>query len=134
MDMTDPRLAFPKPEPRRRTKGRKDRVERVVRQSVRAQCVERDHDCRLGAWFWRDDFSVEVWGSECRGESEWAHLKGHRRSQTRGQAPEARHTTTHSLMLCTRHHGMEERGRLIVTPLTPRGCDGPLRFEVKEGR
>ena len=118
----------PKPESRKRTKGRKDRTERAVRQSVRAQCVERDGDCRVDSFVGDER---PKYPGPCGGASEWAHRKGHRRSQTRGQAPEIRHTTTHSLMLCTRHHQMEERGELVVKPLTDRGCDGPLRFEVK---
>ena len=127
-----PRQAQPKPEPRTRTKGRKTRQEQAVKTSVRAQCVVRDGVCRAH-WFERDlhgdtldalcflDFS-------CDGPSEWAHLRGHRRSTTRGQPPERRHTTQHSVMLCRHHHRMEEAGQLIITAHTRYGCDGPLRF------
>lgn len=117
--------------PSRKTlKGRKARHERAVKQNVRALCVRRDGVCRLGAAFWSDDIAREAWPPACAGPSEWAHLAGYRRSQTRGMAAESRHTTTYSLMLCKRHHGMEERGELKVIYLSDRGCDGPLRFTV----
>jgi hypothetical protein len=129
-------LALPKGEPRKRVKARKQRAERAVKQSVRAACVERDGLCRVTKKLWRfvDTYhptaNLVEW--RCGGiASEWAHLAGHRRSQTRGQAPERRHTTKHSLILCTRHHAMEESGQLRVVYLSARGCDGPLRFEVK---
>jgi hypothetical protein len=121
-------LAIPKGRTRQQVKGRKQRAERAVKQSVRAACVERDGFCAAGR------LSRHVLGHGtcmCVGWSEWAHLKGHRRSQTRGQASDIRHTTKHSLMLCTRHHAMEEAGVLRVVYLSARGCDGPIRFEVK---
>lgn len=40
-----PGLAIPKPEPRKRTKGRRVRNEARVKKSVRAQTVERDGHC-----------------------------------------------------------------------------------------
>ena len=123
-------VACPKPEPRKRTKARKARAEGTVRTSVRALCVERDHACRLGSAFWKDEIDRPLWPPVCDGPSEWAHLAGHRRSQTRGQAPEQRHDSRHSLMLCRRHHRQEERGTLRITYLTNRGCDGPLKFKV----
>lgn len=116
-----------KPEPRQQIKRRKIRKERVVATRVRAQCVDRDGFCRLAAAYWGDDIPRALWPHSCVGPSEWAHL--HRRSQTRGQAPERRHTTTHSLMLCRWLHQMEEAGQLRVIALTARGCDGPVRFQ-----
>jgi hypothetical protein len=107
--------ALPKGTPRKRVKGRKQRAERAVKQSVRAACVERDGRCRMS-------------GEDCDGPSEWAHLAGYRRSQTRGMGPEERHDTRTSLMLCRRHHAMEERGELRVTFFTLDGCDGPLHI------
>jgi hypothetical protein len=107
---------IPKPTPRKRVKGRKQRAERAVKQSVRAACVERDGGCRAATW-------------TCSGPLEWAHLV--RRSLTRGESPERRHNTATSLMLCRFHHQQEEAGRLKVFALTDEGCDGPLRFEVK---
>lgn len=122
-------IGFPKGPTRKTLKGRKTRAEAKVKRSVRAACVERDGYCRMGSWAEGD---VGGWFTAmCSGKSEWAHRAGHRRSQTRGQAPAVRHTTKHSLMLCTRHHAMEEAGKLMVVYLTARGCDGPLRFEVK---
>ena len=125
-------LAYPKPEPRRRTKARRQRAEAAVKRDVRAHCVSRDGSCRIGARYWADEFSREVWAELCSvGASEWCHLLGHRRSQTRGQAPADRHDTRHTLILCRRHHTLEERGRLLVTYQTSAGCDGPLTFTVK---
>jgi hypothetical protein len=125
-------LAHPKGPTRKRIKGRKTRQERAVTQSVRAQCVERDGHCRLGRFGWSDVYTPAAWLHVCVGPSEWAHVRGHRRSQTRGQAAFRRHTTKHSLMLCQRHHGMEERGELQVGYITDRGCDGPLSFTIGE--
>jgi hypothetical protein len=123
-------LAYPKGERRQTRKGRQQRQEVAVKRSVRAACVERDGFCRLGDWEQNPDdwHSDALEGNGCDGRSEWAHLAGHRRSQTRGQAPERRHTTARSLMLCRRHHTQEERGELKITYQTERGCDGPLRF------
>ncbi len=127
-------IGFPKPEKRRTTKGRKTRAESKVKQSVRAACVERDGHCRVHSQHEQfDDEKPEFfWLWTCSMVSQWAHLAGHRRSQTMRQAPERRHTTKHSLMLCQRHHSMEEAGILRVVYLSARGCDGPLRFEVKK--
>lgn len=94
------RKPIAKPEPRTRVKGRKDRAETKVKQSVRAKCVERDGDCR----FHQRSAELTHLVGECQGESEWAHLGEKRRAKTRGMAPEARHTTAGSLMLCTAHH------------------------------
>lgn len=123
-----------KPEPRTRTKGRKDRAEAKVKQSIRQQCVERDGDCRMAAARFDDDLPRELYPHRCTTQAEWAHLRGHRRSQTRGQAPERRHTTQHSLMFCQALHALEEAGRLTVTYLSDRGCDGPLRFTLMSTR
>jgi hypothetical protein len=108
-------LAQPKGRTRKRVKARKQRAERAVKQSVRAACVERDGRCRMSS-------------EDCEGPSEWAHLAGYRRSQTRCMDPETRHDTRTSLMLCRRHHAMEERGALRVTFFTLDGCDGPLHI------
>lgn len=62
----------------------------------------------------------------CQGVSEWAHYL--KRFQTRKQAPEMRHTTGGSLMLCTRHHRAFDEHRLQIEVLTAAGCDGPLAF------
>jgi hypothetical protein len=41
---------IPKPEPRKRVKGRKQRLESRVIKAVRALCVTRDGDCRIANW------------------------------------------------------------------------------------
>ena len=138
--VADPHARTAPPKPRRVTaqtrRRRKATRERPVRNTVREACVERDGHCAVWRWQADDDFDVgdrgyivDFW---CDGPSEWAHLRGHRRSQTRNMAPERRHTTTHSLMLCHTHHAMEEQGRLRVRYLTDQGCDGPIQFTVKE--
>lgn len=115
-------VACPKPEPRKRVKGRKDRAETKVQQFVRAQCVERDGGCRLG----KDDAAHGY--AVCRGESEWAHLGTMRRARTRGLAPEVRHTVKGSLMLCTKHHQQYDAGVLRILVSTREGANGPLEF------
>lgn len=119
-----------KPEKRKTSKGRKYRSETKQKQSVRAQCVVRDGDCAVIAitgarWLDAVEPSLVL---ECRGESEWTHMHSRRRAQTRGQAPEARHDTAHSLMLCTLHHQSYDAHKLKITALTRKGADGPLKF------
>lgn len=111
--------ACPKPEPLKRTKRRKLHVEALVKQKVRALCVERDGDCRLHG----------AAGFTCSGESEWAHLGEKKRARTRGMKPEQRHTTAGSLMLCTGHHRAYDAGALRIEILTMAGADGLLRFQ-----
>ncbi len=113
--------AFPKGPTRKTLKGRKQRAERTVIQRVRALVSDRDGLCRLAN-------ALETL-TQCDGLSEWAHLAGFRRSQTRGLPAERRHAMQHTVMLCTRHHGMEERGELRVYAQEPRmGANGSLRF------
>ena len=121
--------ACPKSEPRKKAKARGKRAEQKVEQSVRAACVLRDGDCRVGSILNR---LFVLTFCRCGGESEWAHLGDQRRFKTRGQEPEARHTTTGSLMLCTEHHQDYDQHRLEIEPLTESGADGTLRF-VKGG-
>ncbi len=118
---------------RKALKGKKDRNAKKVEKSVRAQCEERDGSCRVGSTLamMGDDRASLTQIGECRGESEWAHLGEKTRAKTRNQAPEVRHTTAGSAMLCTRHHARydgRERPRLLIEALTKRGADGPLRF------
>lgn len=129
-------MPFPKPEPRSRVKRRARREAAAVVKDVRAQCVERDDYCRL-ARDSRDETGLSC--ATCRPEwgdrvevSEWAHLHSHRRSKTRGQAPEARHTTQGSLMLCRSAHQAYDAHRLEIEPLTDAGCDGPIVARWKE--
>lgn len=110
----------PKPEPRRRVRNRARRHEQAVKQDVRAAVETRDGYCRVGQM--RRDYT------DCAGPSQWAHLDGHRRSETRGMKAEARHTTAASAMLCQRHHELEETGRLSLVALDDRGADGALQL------
>jgi len=119
MDMTSSAYACPKPEPRKRTKGRKGREESKVKRVVRAACVERDGYCLV--------LKLDLPG--CGGPSEWAHFAGHRRSETRGMAPERRHDTRFSGMLCRRHHKAEEANRFRVVYHTAKYADGPVSWE-----
>jgi hypothetical protein len=120
--------------PRRIRPRRTPKAERQQIEAVRAQCVERDGDCRATGFYfdgeqWRTDerLSQEQRGP-CYGDSEWAHMHARRRSKTRGMAPEYRHDTAHSLMLCHKHHEDYDAKRLIITAITRRGADGPLKF------
>ena len=125
-------LSLPKGRTRRQVKARRGRAEAKVEKAVRAACVARDGYCRG-----RHPSSVCTDGRlacEWTGPSEWAHLPIKRRSKTRGQAPEIRHTTADSLMLCKQHHDALDgrtRPRLTIEPLTDRGADGPLRFTFR---
>lgn len=117
--------ACPKPEPRKRTKGRADRAESKVAQQVRAECVARDGDCRLN-----DRCLVALFGA-CSGDSEWAHMHDKRRSKTRGMAPKERHASESSLMLCSRHHARydgRECPRIDIQPASSAGAAGRLGF------
>lgn len=108
---------------RAQLKAAKDRLEARVKKSVRAICVDRDGHCRAG-------LHVQT---PCAGESQWAHMHEKRRSKTRGQAPEARHMTEWSLMLCRTHHDAYDgrtRPRLFITALTEHGADGMLAMEI----
>lgn len=132
MDMTARSgLALPKGEPRRRVQGRQQRAEAKVKRAVRAACVRRDFDCRICDWdqnpddLHSDDLDTETFSRDI---SEWAHMHVRRRSQTRGEAPEKRHTTAGSLMLCRFHHQEYDAHRLRITALSRKGCNGPLRF------
>ena len=121
-------IACPKPEPRKRVKARRTRQAAKVVKSVRAQCVKRDGFCRMASWP-SDVLDVFTY---CYGPSEWAHLAEKRRSKTRGQAPEVRHTTAGSLMLCRGHHNAYDRAHTLkIVSLTVQGANGPLRFEVR---
>ena len=119
---------------RRLVKGRKTRAAAKVVTSVRAQCVERDGYCRMSRWYSIDGEDNYARGVDtfCSGPSEWAHVGEHTRAKTRGMAPERRHTTAGSLMLCRRHHHDLDAHRITVDALTAAGADGPLRFALVE--
>jgi len=113
------KLAQPKGRTRKSLKAAKDRVEMKVIKRVRAKCVVRDGFCRLMGM------------GPCQGVSEWAHMHAKRRSQTRGKAPELRHTTSESFMACTSHHAWYDAHKITVEPLTDRGADGPMSARVR---
>jgi hypothetical protein len=106
-------IALAKPEPRKRVKARKQRHAAKVVKSIRHQCVLRDGSCRL-KWQ-RDDWTdMPSCALACSGAPEWAHLGDKKRFKTRGQAPEIRHTTAGSLMLCKKHHQEYDSGRMAI--------------------
>lgn len=121
-------------------KGRKTRAEAKVKKAVRAACVLRDGYCRFNffsplSWAVTGQCDVtdrKPYPHRCVGPSEWAHLGAKKRARTRGMAPEVRHTTAHSAMLCRQAHRDYDAGRLRITALTRRGADGPLKFTRKK--
>ena len=104
--------------PRRLVKAKKDRVEALRIQLVRALCVQRDGYCRCG----KDCVRF------CVGKSEWAHFGRWKRAHTRNQAPEDRHCTEGSLMLCEGCHRSYDHGDLRIRALSTDGCNGELEF------
>lgn len=131
----------PQPKPaktRRQLKARQDRQEAQIKRLVRAAVVVRDGTCRLLAAELSAVHDVVLYPNvdrhRCAGNpGEWAHFGDKRRSRTRGQAPEIRHTTAGSLMLCKTAHEAYEAGRLRITALTRNGCDGRLKFALAKG-
>lgn len=102
---------------RKQVKSAKARAEAKVIKAVRAACVERDQGCRLAGHF-----------GVCQGQISWCHMEGKRRHQTRNMAPEERHGTAWTVMLCGRHAEMEERHQIRSEYLTDKGADGLMRF------
>ena len=133
---------IPKPEPIARTKRRRQRQEAAVIRDVRRRCVERDGYCRLLTDYVRElglitgpQQLARGFGGACHGESQWCHFGDLKRAKTRKQAPERRHTTRGSLMLCAAHHQdgplAYDRGTLRIEALSKElGCDGPLVFSA----
>lgn len=117
-----PDLALPKGPTRQRLKGRRDRAEAAVQKAVRAKCVERDGLCRINGGL---GVAVPL------GQSEHAHMHVARKSKTRNQAPEIRHSTKTSLMLCAVHHRLYDAKELTIDALTDQGADGPLTFSYR---
>ena len=115
---------------RARVKRRASKAEAVIKKHVRAECVERDGACRIGDWEMNPDdlHDDDLEHDPCDGRSEWAHLGEKKRFKTRGQAPDVRHTTAGSLMLCRHHHGRYDAGKLAITG----SADGVLEFWIKE--
>lgn len=135
----------PQPKPsktRRQLKARQARQETQIKKLTRAACVVRDGDCRLlqaefllyECSMGRVDYLASPWHAHnCDAPYEWAHFGDKRRSRTRGQAAEIRHTTAGSLMLCKSAHEAYDAGRLKITALTRHGCDGRLKFALAKG-
>ena len=116
-----------KPGPTARSRASRKRKDDAYALKIRAKCVERDGMCR----YWMDTYERCFVAIECSGPSEWAHMRGSTRAETRGMAPENRHSTTTSLMLCREHHNFYDgrrRPRLKIRPVTDRGADGPLEY------
>ncbi len=140
-------LTYTKPRPRQvrkpkgptaRARAKRRRAEKPVADDVRARCVLRDGYCRARATSTKpygDVLTVEVFMHVCEGSSQWAHLRGSTRAETRGMKPEQRHTTRGTLMLCQWLHDRYDgraHPRLNIEALTDRGADGPLRFTMGE--
>ena len=125
-------LRFPKGETRKAEKARNDRAEAMQKRAVRRMVAGRDGYCRLARVVRRDLGDEREVAALCGGTSEWAHLEDRRRSRTVGEAPEARHTTAGTAMLCRDHHQLYDRHRIQITMLSRYGADGPMRF--REGR
>jgi hypothetical protein len=96
--------------------AKRQRAEAKVIRSVRAEVAARDGFCRL---------ACQGLGP-CQGVSEWCHFGASKRFRTRGMAADVRHSTSGSLMLCSRHHRMYDRHEFDLQALTDRLCDGPL--------
>lgn len=123
----------PKPRTRRQVKAKKDRSEDKTKRIVRALCVERDGDCRLGDWEQNPDdwHSDSLEGDACEGPSQWCHMKHKSRAKTRGQSPQIRHTTADSFMACQKHHAQydgRQTPRLFIFAFTDLGADAMLSF------
>jgi len=110
---------IPKPEPLKTVRARKKRLEAKALQKARAECVSRDFYCRV---------SAATFLGPCSGPSEFAHLPSHRRSKTRGQAPEDRHDSRYAMMACKLHHVLLDTHRYSLEAVHPTvGAWGPLR-------
>lgn len=117
------RCASPKPAKgsAKREKARARRQEAAHGKMVREKCVVRDGYCAIDK---RADAITQLL-MPCGGPSEWAHVEEHRRCNTRGQAPEVRHTTAGSGMLCRKHHRAYDAHEFDFR-LCAEGMNGPL--------
>ena len=135
MPSSPPRLAssfdgfkFKKGPTRAERKGSLGYRERQIIQRNRAHCERRDGDCRIGYW---GDTAVALFG-ECFGTPEWNHFR--RRSKSRGEPPEERHSTEVTGMLCGRHHDMVDEHEIDFDYLTEKRADGLMAFWNDIGR
>lgn len=110
-------LGFPKPESRRREKGRKDRAEAKVIKAVRRQVFSRDSACRI------------CQGTRSSGCYDQMH-EDPPRSATRGMAPEARFNTRVCCRVCIScHQDLTEHRRRIRFADLATGFDGRIAVE-----
>ena len=117
-------MLWPKGPTRRARKQATAVAEAARMAAVRRQVMQRErYHCRVGRW----GVTQALFG-ECSGPLEWAHWGRYRRFLTRGWDPDARHCPAGSVCLCDRHHDDYDATRLAITALTPRECDGRLRF------
>ena len=122
-----PDLAFPKGQTRAERKGSLGYRERQIIERNRAHCERRDGDCRIGYW---GDTAIALFG-ECFGTPEWNHFR--RRSKSRGEPPEVRHSVEITGMLCGRHHDMVDEHEIDFDYLTEKRADGPMKFRNEIG-
>jgi hypothetical protein len=122
----------PIPKPAKRATGKRMRVKpQSARQradlayaaKVRKVVAARDEVCRLAGRL-----------PPCSGALAWCHMEGHRRSQTRRMAPQDRHSTAWTVMLCARHAEMEERHQVTSEYLTENGADGMMAWVLPGNR
>ncbi len=106
-----------------------EKAEKAVIKTVRAACVLRDGYCRAQK-FADTSWSAPLVVGPCSGPSEWAHLLT--RAQTRNMAPEVRHQTAWSMMLCRQHHHDLDAHKINVECLGDRGADGEVVFVCPE--
>jgi hypothetical protein len=122
------RAGIPKQPPRKKARDRERRQETALLKEVHREVSDRDGYCRL---YWIDAIERrKVWDlfGECRGRSELAHYnETHRRSKTRGRAPEDRHDAAHALKLCERHHDDYDQNIFEIEERSASGCHGQLR-------
>jgi len=139
------KLAISKGVKRSTVKRRRQRDEIVVIKATRQKCVERDGYCRISQGptiegpIGREAVDPFVWPEsyelgKCDGPSELAHMHARRRSKTRGMDPSIRHDPRYALMLCRYHHQLYDAKRLIITALSRKGANGPLRLRLATSR
>lgn len=129
-------IACPKPQygkQRRRQKRREERQAAGIVQDVRQHDVDRDGFCRLN----RCPEALAQLGPHGQ-RSEWAHLGDKKRHKTRGLAPEDRHTTEGTAMICDAHHrgrrGYDGHAFEIEFADPKLGADGPLIYVINGQR
>jgi hypothetical protein len=111
---------------RRRVAARGRAAEQRVLRAVRAAVMARDGGtCRASGT------ALGIGLGACEGPLELAHLAAWRRSRTRGQPPEQRHTRTGAISLCHAHHVAYDAHRFDIL-LGPTGADGPVGWKLND--